>query len=349
MNPLNPQGQEVPASPPAPHGLFSSQGGGWPTPPTLLQRIFFNRREPRAGWRLLLFLVISAVCMLVLSLPTHLFLRPSRSGVALSRFSPHFLVIEEGALVLAILIAASVMGLIEKRSFRDYALPWRSAFGTHFWWGVLWGGISITGLLLLIRFYHGFSFGGLALTERRALFVGTLWAAAFLVVGFFEEFLFRGYALSTLTTGMGFWPAAILLSLAFGAVHLANPGEDWKGGAAAALIGLFFCFTVRRTGSLWFAIGFHAMWDFSETFLYSVPNSGIVASGHLLNSSFHGPKWLTGGAVGPEGSLFVFIIIVNLFLVFHLLHHQNKFPILHDATASCFGQWRQARREPAGR
>ncbi len=234
-------------------------------------------------------------------------------------------------LLLAILVAAAVMGAIEKRSFRDYALPGRSAFGARFWWGVLWGGIAITGLLLLIRYYHGFSFGNLALNERRAVFVGGLWAAGFLVVGFFEEFLFRGYALSTLTTGMGFWLAAILLSLAFGAVHLANPGEDWQGGVAAALIGLFFCFTVRRTGSLWFAIGFHSMWDFSETFLYSVPDSGIVAPGHLLNSSFHGPVWLTGGAVGPEGSLFVFIIIANLFLVFHLLHRQSRFPILSNS------------------
>jgi hypothetical protein len=52
----------------------------------------------------------------------------------------------------------------------------------------------------------------------------------------------------------------------------------------------------------------------------------MVASGCLLNSSFHGPPWLTGGSVGPEGSLFAFIIIVNLFLVFHLFYPRARFP-----------------------
>src|SRR3989442_350419 len=139
----------------------------------------------------------------------------------------------------------------------------------------------------------------LSLLGPRASLGGAFRPAALLLVGFSEEFLFRGYALYTLSTGIGFWPAAGLLSALFGAVHLHNPGESWIGGLSAGLIGLFFCFTVRRTGSLWFAIGLHAAWDYSESFVYSVPDSGAMVPGHLLNSSFHGPRWLTGGTVGP--------------------------------------------------
>src|SRR5260221_14545857 len=69
------------------------------------------------------------------------------------------------------------------------------------------------------------------------------------------------------------------------------------GLLAAGVIGLFFCLTLRRTGSLWFAVGFHAAWDWGETFVYSVPDSGTIFPGHLLKSSFHGPRWLTGGSV----------------------------------------------------
>jgi membrane protease YdiL (CAAX protease family) len=72
---------------------------------------------------------------------------------------------------------------------------------------------------------------------------------------------------------------------------------------------MFFCLTLRRTGNLWFAVGLHAAFDWGETFLFSVPDSGLVAPGHLLNSSFHGAAWLTGGTVGPEGSVMAFVVI----------------------------------------
>ena len=128
-------------------------------------------------------------------------------------------------------------------------------------------------------------------------------------MGFFEEFLFRGYTQFTLASGVGFWPAATMLSAAFGALHLGNGGEDKVGALSVFVIGMFFCLTLRRTGNLWFAVGLHAAFDWGETFLFSVPDSGIVAPGHLLNSSFHGPVWLTGGTVGPEGSVMAFVVV----------------------------------------
>lgn len=292
-------------------------------PPGSLHRIFLNEKGLRAGWRLLVFLAIFAACMAILASFAHGLL-PSKQ---LPQFKPQHLVLTEGMLVLSALVAAAIMGAIEKRSFADYALPLRSTLGLKFWQGVVWGWIAMTGLLLLIYYYRGFDFGTLAIGGRRALiFYAGAWAVGFFLVGVFEEFFFRGYALSTLTTGMGFWPSAVLLSVIFGAVHLGNHGENWVGALSAGLVGLFFCFTVRRSRSLWFAIGLHAMWDYSESFIYAVPDSGLMARGHLLNSSFHGPTWLTGGTVGPEGSLFVFIVIANLFIVFHLLYPKARFP-----------------------
>jgi hypothetical protein len=135
-------------------------------------------------------------------------------------------------------------------------------------------------------------------------------------VGFFEEFLMRGYSQFTLTRAMGFWPAAVLLSCMFGLIHMRNGGEQWPGLLAAAAIGFFFCLTLRRTGNLWFAVGFHAAWDWGETFFYSVPDSGTIFPGHLLKSSFHGPAWLTGGRVGPEGSVLCFLVIAVTWVAF---------------------------------
>jgi membrane protease YdiL (CAAX protease family) len=133
--------------------------------------------------------------------------------------------------------------------------------------GILWGLAAMTLLMIVLRGLSAFTFGHLALHGFRIVKFGAFWAAFFLLVGFFEEFLLRGYTQYTLARGIAFWPAAIVLSLAFGLFHLRNDGEHWTGLLAAAVIGFFFCFTLRRTGNLWFAIGFHAAWDWGETFL----------------------------------------------------------------------------------
>ena len=224
--------------------------------------------------------------------------------------------LEEFGSLLAAVIPAVVLARIEGRPWRAYGLPWNGAFGRRFWAGTIWGLCAISLLMFLLYGLHGFAFGHLVLHGARVARFAAYWAAMFVLVGLFEEFLLRGYSQFTLTRGLGFWPAAIALSCAFGLTHLRNGGEQWPGLLAAAFIGLFFCLTLRRTGNLWFAVGFHAAWDWGETFLYSVPDSGMVSPGHLLSSSLRGPDWLSGGSVGPEGSIFCFLVIALVWVLF---------------------------------
>ena len=146
----------------------------------------------------------------------------------------------------------------------------------------------------------------------------------FVLVAVIEEFLLRGYTQFTLARGIGFWPAAVVLSALFAYAHLRNPGETPLGILTVALIGLFWCFTLQRTGSLWFALGLHASWDWAESYFYGVPDSGGMSPGHLLNSSSQGPAWLSGGSVGPEGSVLVFAVIALMFVVFHFTFPENQ-------------------------
>jgi CAAX protease family protein len=292
----------------------------WP----LLRAFFLNPQGLRAGWRLLIFLVLALEAAIILGrlarLAGHRLADLAQTSFPIGVFT------REALPFAALLIAAAVMARLERRSFGHYALPAREAFGRRFWVGYAWGLIALSGLLGVIWIGKAFSLGSVVLTGKEILSYGGLWALAFLAVGFFEEFLMRGYALFTLTTGIGFWPSAVVLSSLFGAGHLGNSGESWVGALSAGLVGLFFCLTVRRTGSLWFAIGFHAAWDYAESFIYSVPDSGIMVPGHMMNSSFHGPKWLTGGAIGPEGSAFVFVLIGLLCLAFDRLNPEVRFP-----------------------
>ena len=174
--------------------------------------------------------------------------------------------------------------------------------------------------LAVSPFSTGMTFSGLALSSGAIVEVRYPRLIGFMLVGLFEEFTFRGYTQFTLATGIGFWPAAALLSAAFGAAHLLNPGEAWVGALQVFLVAMFFCLTLRRTGNLWFAVGVHATFDWGETFLYSVPNSGLIASGHLVASSLHGASWLTGGSVGPEGSVICFVVVALAIILFAWRH-----------------------------
>ena len=107
------------------------------------------------------------------------------------------------------------------------------------------------------------------------------------------------------------------------------------GAASVVAIALLFCFSLKRTGNLWYAVGLHASFDWGETFLYSVPNSGTVMQGHLSNSVLHeGAKWLTGGTVGPEGSVFCFLTIGLQFLVVMWLFPTKKSERVAESVAA---------------
>jgi len=278
--------------------------------------LFLGPEGLRPGWSLFLYLGMGAAVFFLLSS----FVRfiPSRGAGSLWQTFYIYIV-----LVTSSLLPARVAAAVEKRHFGAYGLPWRGLFCKQFWLGLAWGIAALSALMLLMRAAGVFSFGNLSLHGVRALKFAAFWGALFLLVGFFEEFTFRGYTQFTLARKMGFWPAAFLLSSIFGAIHLQNPGEAWVGALCAGLIGLFLCFTLRRTGSLWFAVGMHASWDWGESYLYSVPDSGGMSTGHLLNSSFHGPRWLTGGSVGPEGSVLVFVVIAASWLVFDRVYPKS--------------------------
>jgi hypothetical protein len=283
-----------------------------------VQRIFIGADGLRPIWRLALYLLLYLGLRFILRLLIYYAFPPmGRLWFQIT--------VELGFAIIA-LTPALVMSQIENRPFAIYGLPWRNAFGRQFWIGALWGIVSLSILLLALHGTHVFDFGGLALHGVRVLKFALFWAVFFLIVAFYEEFFTRGYAQFTLTQAVGFWPAAVLLSASFGVLHLDNPGESSVGILGAVLIGFFFCLTLRRTGNLWFAIGFHAAWDWGESYFYSVPDSGEIAPGHLLHSSFHGPNWLTGGSVGPEGSVFLFVLLALLWVVFDRVYPGVKYP-----------------------
>jgi membrane protease YdiL (CAAX protease family) len=73
-----------------------------------------------------------------------------------------------------------------------------------------------------------------------------------------EEMLFRGFLLPPLAKMTGFWPAALATSGLWTGLHL---GYSLIGLGEVFLIGLFFAWLMRRTGSLWVPIACHGAYN----------------------------------------------------------------------------------------
>jgi len=280
--------------------------------------LFTSDRELRSGWRLLLYIL--AVVFLVWC--RHFVLR-ALLGHAAGGETYGRLLVEETTLLIAAVLPAVVAARLEGRPWRTYGLPPRPE-GSRLAVGLVLGFAAISLLMLLIYVFHGVHVGSAMVHGSTALGYAAAWGILFLLVGIVEEFLFRGYSLYTLATGVGFWPAGVLLCSVFGGLHLLNGGEDWLGALATAINALVFVFSLWRTGNLWFAVGLHASWDWGESFFYGVPDSGLKFVGTLFDSRFEGSKWVTGGTVGPEGSLLVFVVSALVLLAIHLLYPKRQ-------------------------
>jgi membrane protease YdiL (CAAX protease family) len=273
-----------------------------------LMGAFMNRSGLRAGWRALLFLMLFALFMGACQFLTAKGMQGVRRG---GEIAPGPMLLFEALQFGSMLGAAALLQWIEKRPLLP--VPFRGVSRLpRFLWGALWGFVALSAIVGTLWEGHLVAFGPVRLASSAALGYALLWGAVFLLVGFSEETLLRGYLQAILARGMGFWPAALLLSVLFGAVHIGNKGESHIGIVSAALVGLLFCMSLWYTGSLWWAIGFHAAWDWGQSFFYGTADSGLLVRGHLLAEHSSGSPFWSGGATGPEGSPYVILLLLVL-------------------------------------
>jgi membrane protease YdiL (CAAX protease family) len=296
-----------------------------------MRKIFLNQSGLRAGWRLLIFVGIFFSFQFASNWIIIKFFHPQPR----SFLDPVGTIFAESQTLVVVLVATWIMSQVEHCSLRSYGIPLRNALGREFVMGLVWGLASTFLLIALIAANGGYRILGVALHGIQLWYFLGIWIVANLLIGFSEELQFRGYLLATLADGVGFWAAAILMSVGFGALHyFLKPHERWEDFASTGLLSLFVCLTLRRTGTLAFAIGFHAAFDFANLCLWSGQNAGEYAVGHLLETTWNGPQWLTGGLLGPEASWMVFVLIAVMFWIFNKRYRYKKFPLYNAARAS---------------
>ena len=224
----------------------------------------------------------------------------------------------EAISILSALLAAAIMSFRARMSLRDAGFG-RVDVGKGLGVGAALGLGLLTAIMLVLIALGNIHLAPFDLHGPEA----PLWLARFVIlfgaVALNEELMMRGPMMTLFGRAFGFWPAATITSVIFMALHIPNPGETPMGLFNVFLVGMALAWSRRRTGALWLAIGFHAAWDFAQSYVFGVPDSGAMMNGAITRATISGPDWLSGGLTGPEGGVLTslstigFVLVVNAF------------------------------------
>jgi membrane protease YdiL (CAAX protease family) len=269
--------------------------------------IFINQNEQRlrTGWRLIVqFFLMYLIGFMLIGL-FHTVIAAPGSILLTTLFAA-------GA-VLSVILAAR--GL-DKRPKSDFGISFNRQSVRHGALGFVLAGIAM-GIIFLIEYFSGWlivtGYGWTQLIHHTSFISSLLANLGFMiVVGFYEELVFRGYQVVNLSEGLNIsgvsrekavWGAVIISSLIFGSMHVFNPDVGLLSILIVALAGVMLAFPFIITGNLSLSIGLHIGWNFFEGGIFGFAVSGMPSRTPLLQIQQKGPHFITGGSFGPEAGL----------------------------------------------
>ena len=164
-------------------------------------------------------------------------------------------------------------------------------------------------------------------------------AIAALCAAVTEEILFRGFLFRLIDTVANTWWALVATSVLFGAPHAFNPGATVVSSVAIALeAGLLLGAAYALTQSLWFPIGLHLAWNFTESDIYGMSVSGSSAYEGAIVGALKGPTLLNGGRFGPEASIIAVAVsaLATTYILWRLIQRKHPNPFTYfQARTGC--------------
>jgi hypothetical protein len=250
----------------------------------------------RAPWRIVLFVLASALCAVV---ARNVLLDPlakltTPTGVTLDR--------DVWTLLLG-LVGGHLIALnwFDPRPASYVGLDRQAARPSFLATGFLVGALAIAVPVAILIGVHWLG--------RQSSTGGSWWGAALrlsfflLPAALWEELFSRGYIFAVLRQVWGWRATLILTSVAFGVLHLGNPGADFRSASLVALAGVFLGAVLIVTRSLYAAWMAHFAWNWTMAVLFHTAVSGFPMEAPNYKYVDTGPDWATGGPWGPEGGL----------------------------------------------
>ncbi len=279
-----------------------------------LKNIFVGSKGLRAGWGISIFFAVLTAVLFALVMVMHVFLKHKPNTETLT---PDMTMIVEGIQAAVILVTTLITAALERRSLVRLGFGLKNAL-PRFAQGLLVGVVALAALVGVLDLCGAIKIGPLALHGADIWRYGAEWGVGFLLVGVSEELACRGYLQQTLARGLNYRWAALIMGVLFMLLHVPNSGETPVGLAIVFVAGVVLSYSIWRTGAMWWGIGFHAAWDWMQSFTFGVADSGHPAMDALMISKPAGPDWLSGGATGPEGSVLALVVLILVALVIHV-------------------------------
>ena len=277
-------------------------------------RVFISPDEPRlrAGWRLSLQTIMMVVIFAGIILSPFNLLEPPTG-------SSFDLVAQVTLLVVFTVTVYIARRFLDKRSFESLGFT----IDRHTLMDVF-AGVGITFVIMGLIYLAETTLGWLTFESfawqvepMGAVISGILmFLALYILVGWNEELLFRGYQLQTLASGLNLFWAVFISSAVFGVAHLLTPNATLVSTVGIFFAALFLAYGYVRTKQLWLSIGLHFGWNFFEgvVFGFRVSGNDIYS---IIRHQVAGPELWTGGPYGPEAGLIVLpVIAVGMVLIF---------------------------------
>ena len=272
----------------------------------LLDAVLFGPHGLRAGWRILMFVLLAWAVAVILA-PLVVRVTVSAGADPLMRLLASSIV-----MLIASLVAGWVMlAFVDQRPVGALGFAAEPAAARDSAVGLGVGGAMLGLAVLLLT---------MASMARWVADTGTAWEyvaalaqslAFFAIAAAAEEAAFRGYAFQALVQGIGAWPAMLGTSALFAVAHAGNPGATPVALANIFLAGVMLAVAYLKTRSLWFATAVHLGWNWTMQSLLGFPVSGLNEwDTPLYDVRETGPDLLTGGAFGPEAGAAATLAIV---------------------------------------
>jgi membrane protease YdiL (CAAX protease family) len=185
---------------------------------------------------------------------------------------------------------------------------WPIELAARRWVGVLLGiaagVVLITVIVGIIALFGAYRIRGLNPAHSFWLDFINMGIAAALV----EEILLRGVLARVLEDAVGSWISIGIVTVAVVLLQLRVSTSPVALLAVAAGSGVLLTAVYFVTRSLWWVMGLHLAWNMTENLWGSVMSASLSANSGLPATSWPGPAWLTGGAVGVEASIVAFFL-----------------------------------------
>ena len=274
--------------------------------------LFFNAetRTLRGGWRLLLFLTLVVLPQIV----TSIYATPP-SAEATVPIALGTIVFYCVALTWVLFVSWLCLRFLDRKSLDSLGILPDAGRCRQ-----LAAGFAISLLMMTIIVSLNVSSGATirfstgSLRQISTQVLGAL--AVFAIAASFEEVLFRGYPLQTLTRSIHAGIAILVAALLFSLAHTQNPSQTPLAPVNTFLAGMWLGTAWFRTRNLWFPAGLHIGWNWTMGALYGLPVSGLhVPQESILKTENASLTWLTGGDYGPEGGVAAGIVLIAATLI----------------------------------